>query len=99
MTTEPALDAKQRAVVDAAQVAVRSRGYWTTVALRIRDDKVTLLCGVVLLLILLSAVFADLIALADPYKASMMQRLKPIGTAGYPLGADEMGRDMLIRLI
>ena len=99
MTTEPALDAKQRAAVDAAQVAVRSRGYWTTVALRIRDDKVTLLCGVVLMLILLSAVFADLIALADPYKASMMQRLKPIGTAGYPLGADEMGRDMLTRLI
>ena len=91
MTADAALDAKQRAAVDAAQVAVRSRGYWTTVALRIRDDKVTIVCGIVLLLIILSAVFADLVALADPYKASMLKRLKPIGTPGHPLGADEMG--------
>ena len=91
--------AHERAAVDAAQVAVRSRGYWTTVALRVRDDKVTIVCGVVLLAIILSAVFADLVTLADPYKATMLKRLKPIGTPGYPLGADEMGRDMLTRLI
>jgi peptide/nickel transport system permease protein len=36
---------------------------------------------------------------ADPYAASMLKRLKPIGTAGYPLGSDELGRDLLSRLI
>jgi peptide/nickel transport system permease protein len=29
----------------------------------------------------------------------MLRRLRPIGTEGYPLGADELGRDMLSRLI
>lgn len=93
------LDEKQQATVDAAQVAVQSRGYWATVLVRIGEDKVTLVCGAVLLVIVLSVVFADWIALADPYKADMMKRLKPIGTPGYPLGGDEMGRDMLTRLL
>ena len=29
----------------------------------------------------------------------MIRRLRPIGTTGYPLGTDELGRDMLSRLI
>ena len=29
----------------------------------------------------------------------MLKRLQPIGTTGYPLGTDELGRDMLSRLI
>lgn len=29
----------------------------------------------------------------------MLRRLRPVGTPGYPLGADELGRDMLSRLI
>ena len=99
MTTTPALDSKQQAAVDAAQVAAQSRGYWATVALQIRHDKVTILCGAMLILIILSAIFADLITIADPYKASMLKRLAPIGAPGYPLGADEMGRDMLTRLL
>ena len=94
-----ALDEKQQATVDAAQVAVESRGYWATALVRLGEDKVTLVCGAVLLVIVLSVVFADWIALADPYKADMMKRLKPIGTPGYPLGGDEMGRDMLTRLL
>ena len=94
-----ALDEKQQATVDAAQVAVQSRGYWATVLMRLGHDKFTLFCGAVLLAIILSAVFADWVALVDPYKANMVMRLKPIGTPGYPLGGDEMGRDMLARLI
>jgi peptide/nickel transport system permease protein len=39
------------------------------------------------------------LAPADPYSASMLNRLKPIGTPGYVLGSDELGRDMLSRLI
>jgi peptide/nickel transport system permease protein len=29
----------------------------------------------------------------------MLKRLKPIGTEGHPLGTDELGRDMLSRLM
>ncbi|MCB9871592.1 MAG: ABC transporter permease [Ectothiorhodospiraceae bacterium] len=87
------------AMVDAAQVAAQSRGYWKTVWLRLRGDKVTIACFVVLALIVLSAVLADWLAPADPYKTSMLKRLKPIGTEGFPLGTDELGRDMLSRLL
>ncbi len=85
--------------VDIAQEPVTSRGYWTTVLARLKTDRVTLICGLIALLIILSAVFAGWVAPTDPYKASILQRLKPIGTPGFPLGADELGRDMLSRLI
>lgn len=85
--------------VDAAQVAVQSRNYWSTVLERLRGDPVTLTFGVLLLLIILSAVFADVLAPYDPASASMIKRLKSIGTAGHILGTDETGRDMLSRLL
>jgi len=74
-------------------------GYWTTVWHRLRRDPVAMLAGSVLLLILLMAIFAPWVAPADPYQGTMLRRLRPIGTEGYPLGADELGRDMLSRLI
>ena len=52
-----------------------------------------------MLAIVLMAIFADYLAPADPTRSSMLRRLRPIGTPGYPLGADELGRDMLSRLI
>ena len=75
------------------------RGYWQTVRRRLQRDPVTVACGVVLLLIVLSALAAPWLGLADPYKTSMIYRLKPIGTPRFPLGSDELGRDMLARLI
>jgi peptide/nickel transport system permease protein len=53
----------------------------------------------VLILIVLAAIFAPYLGLADPYQGSMIRRLRPIGTPGYPLGSDELGRSMLSRLI
>ena len=88
-----------RATIDVAQVAVVSRGYWVTVLNRLKYDKVTIVCFVVLLLIILSAIFADILSPADPYKTSMLKRLKPIGYPGYILGSDELGRDMCTRLL
>jgi peptide/nickel transport system permease protein len=48
---------------------------------------------------LLAIVFAPVIAPHDPYQTSMLRRLKPPGYAGHVLGTDELGRDMLSRLI
>jgi peptide/nickel transport system permease protein len=53
----------------------------------------------VILLIVAAAVFAPWIAPADPYKGTMVRRLRPIGFPGYSLGSDELGRDMLTRLL
>ncbi len=74
-------------------------GYWAGVGRRFLRDKVSVTCALVLLTIVLLAVFAPYIGLADPYLGSMIRRLKPIGTPGYPLGTDELGRDMVARLI
>jgi peptide/nickel transport system permease protein len=79
--------------------ALEVRSYWQNVFQRLRRDPVTVTCLVIVLLIILMAIFAPYLAPADPYKASMLKRLAAIGTDGYPLGADELGRDMLSRLI
>ena len=91
--------ALEPAAPGAPAAAGRSEGYWANVAKRLRRDKVTLFFGLVLLAVFLSAILAPWIAPADPYATSMLRRLKPIGTPGYPLGADELGRDMLTRLL
>jgi peptide/nickel transport system permease protein len=76
-----------------------SRGYWTSVAVRLARDPTAMLALAIILLIVAAAILAPLIAPADPYKGSMIRRLRPIGFPGYPLGSDELGRDMLTRLI
>jgi peptide/nickel transport system permease protein len=53
----------------------------------------------VVLFLLVLAAFGPWIAPADPYAASMLGRLKPIGSPGNLLGSDELGRDMLSRLM
>ena len=83
----------------AAAPIQRSPGYWAGVLRRFRKDKVAVAAGIVVLLIVLMAIFADYLAPADPTRSSMLRRLRPIGTPGYPLGADELGRDMLSRRI
>jgi peptide/nickel transport system permease protein len=88
----------ERAIQDAAP-AVSSPGYWAGVRKRLSRDRVTIFCALVLLAILLSIVFAPWLSPHDPYQGSMLRRLKPVGYPGYPLGTDELGRDMLTRLL
>jgi peptide/nickel transport system permease protein len=99
--SELPLQASQ-AISDAAlqaAPAMNARGYWATVGRRLLRDKVSMACALILLAVFLSAVVAPWLGLADPYQGSMIRRLRHIGTAGYLLGTDELGRDMLARLI
>ena len=82
-----------------AVAATASRGYWQSVRRRLRRDPVTLVCAGILLLIVLGAIFAPFLNLVDPYKTSMIRRLYPLGSPNFPLGTDELGRDMFSRLI
>jgi peptide/nickel transport system permease protein len=75
------------------------RGYWAVVARQLVRDRVAMASALLLLLIIGAAVFAPLVAPADPYKASMIRRLMPIGSPGHWLGTDELGRDMISRLM
>src|SRR5262245_18260924 len=90
------------AIADARIVVPKvkaSRGYWASVGHRLMRDPVAMVALAIIVLIVLAAVFGPYNAPADPYTGSMLRRLKPIGFPGYPLGADELGRDMLTRLI
>jgi peptide/nickel transport system permease protein len=79
--------------------ATKVRGYWQTVGYRLRHDPATLVFAAIVLLIVLAAVFAPLVAPFDPYKDSVIGRLKPFGWRGHLLGTDELGRDLLSRII
>src|SRR5437764_3118973 len=82
-----------------AAPATRVRGYWQSVFYRLRHDPVTLAFGAIVLSIVLVAICAPLIAPFDPYKESIVGRLKPFGWRGHLLGTDELGRDMVTRLL
>ena len=82
-----------------APVPAPVQGYWGAVFGRLRRDPVALVSGIVLLMILLAALVAPWLAPANPFQTSMLNRLQPIGSPGYPLGSDELGRDVLSRLI
>jgi peptide/nickel transport system permease protein len=79
--------------------ADKARGYWASVGRRLMRDPVSVGCAVVVLAIALAALLAPYLGLADPYQGSMIRRLRPIGTPNYLLGTDELGRDMVSRLI
>ncbi len=77
----------------------RSRGHWANVAARIVRNPLAMIAAVILLTLIGIAVFAPWIMPADPFATSMFARLKPIGTPGHLFGTDELGRDLLSRLM
>src|SRR5260370_10621810 len=91
-------DRGEGAEEQAAAVA-RVGGYWRPVGYRLRHDPATLAFATVVLLIVLAALAAPLLAPFDPYKESIAGWLKPFGWRDHPLGTDELGRDMLSRLL
>ncbi|MFK0383648.1 ABC transporter permease [Agrobacterium sp. NPDC090273] len=91
------------AITTASEIPVekiaKSPGFWSGVFRRLCRDPVAMAALALLVLLVLIAIFAPYLAPYDPAKGSVIRRLKPIGTAGYILGTDELGRDMLSRLI
>ena len=86
---------------DAPVVPARriGRGYWAGVGRRLLRDPVAVAAALVIIAIILAAILAPWLGLADPYRGSMLRRLRPIGDALYRFGSDELGRDMMSRLI
>jgi peptide/nickel transport system permease protein len=64
-----------------------------------RRDPVFWLSAAALGLILLAAVFAERLSPYGPNEQDIMKRLQPPGIPGHVLGTDEVGRDILSRLI
>lgn len=80
-------------------LAPQQKGYWTAVGGRLLRDKVSVVCMVLLALIIFGCLLAPWLAPSDPNVGSVLKRLKPVGTPGHILGTDELGRDMLTRLL
>lgn len=91
------------AITTASEIPIekitKSPGFWSGVLRRLSRDPVAMVALALLVLLILIATFAPYLAPYDPAKGSVIRRLKPIGTEGYILGTDELGRDMLSRLI
>jgi peptide/nickel transport system permease protein len=85
--------------IEAPATIAPRQGYWWNVQRRLRGDYMTLFFLAIILALALVAIFAPLIAPFDPNKTSMVYRMKPIGYRQFWLGTDELGRDMLSRLI
>ncbi len=75
------------------------RTYWQSVRQRVVRDPYTMVCAAVLLIITGAAILAPWLGLDDPSVFKSGNRLLPIGSPGHLLGTDELGRDMLTRLI
>ena len=66
---------------------------------RLREDRMAIAGAAFLLLVIAASILAPVLAPQDANKTNLARRLAPPGTPGYPLGADELGRDILSRLI
>ena len=64
-----------------------------------RRDPVFWLSAAALVMILVAAVFAERLAPYGPNEQDILKRLQPPGIPGHVLGTDEVGRDILSRLI
>ena len=83
----------------AITTAVQGRSPTAEALRRLRRDHVALAAAAFLLLVALISLLAPVLAPRDPIETNLAQRLAPIGTPGYLLGADDLGRDILSRLI
>ncbi|MCS7207883.1 MAG: ABC transporter permease [Dehalococcoidia bacterium] len=73
-------------------------GFWKGVGRFFRTKPLGAAGAVVILLMGVTALFADLIAPYDPYQTNYAHQLAPPG-GQFLLGTDQMGRDLLSRLI
>lgn len=66
---------------------------------QLRQDKLAMAGLVFVLLVAIAAALAPVLPIADPNATRPSARLAPPGTEGYILGSDQLGRDILSRLI
>lgn len=81
-----------------AAVKEKKHGQWRDVWRRLVKNKLAMAGLVIVVILILSAVFADLIAPYDPYALNMSERFADLSLS-HPLGTDNYGRDILSRIL
>src|SRR5258705_6768745 len=76
----------------------RSSSLWRDGVRRLRRNRLAVAGGVVVVLLCLIAIFADFLA-PLPYTKTNFGRLNEAPSRAYPLGTDQLGRDLLSRMI
>lgn len=66
---------------------------------RMLSSKPLVVGGSLVIIVAIVALFAPLLAPADPYSQDLGNRLAGLGTPGHLLGTDQFGRDLLSRLL
>lgn len=66
--------------------------------IRLTENRLALVGGLIVLVMFLVALFAPLLALHDPVEIAISDRLAPL-SASHPLGTDQFGRDIYSRVI
>ncbi len=79
-------------------MVTRPRGPWGEALRRLRRNRLAVAGAVVVGLLCLTAVFADVLA-PYPYTRTNFARLNEGPSLDYPLGTDQLGRDLLSRII
>jgi peptide/nickel transport system permease protein len=89
--------------VVAARVGAGAGARMAAIRQGLRRNPTILLGGAVLLVLVLASVFAPLLAPADPIKTGFATRVRPPSILGYDsgflLGSDNLGRDVLSRIL
>ena len=83
---------------EAPKARNKKRSQWLDVWARLRRNKIFMVSLVIIILLVLSAVLADLIAPYDAAYIDPTNRFAPISFA-HPMGTDNYGRDLLSRVI
>ncbi len=66
---------------------------------RLLKNKMATIGLAIIFLEVVCALFAPVLAPRDPVKQNLMEKTLPLGTKGHLLGTDELGRDILSRII
>lgn len=74
-------------------------GFYREAWYRLTRNRAAMAGLIVIALFALLAIFAPILAPADPLEQTIAARLTPPFTNGYILGTDDLGRDLLSRII
>ena len=79
-------------------LATRGSSLWRDGVRRLRRNRLAMAGGAVIVVLCFIAIFADVLAQL-PYTKTNFGRLNEAPTRDYPLGTDQLGRDLLSRMI